>query len=73
MMKVVLVHGRYFNSWEALGLGYIGAYIKQNAPNIELEYFQGCFDDDAQIIASCEDAYRRLRLHGVFEFCSSIY
>jgi anaerobic magnesium-protoporphyrin IX monomethyl ester cyclase len=56
MQKIVLVHGRYFNSWEALGLGYIGAFIKKNAPGVQLEYFQGCFDDDAEIIASCKDA-----------------
>mgnify|MGYP001567952480 CR=1 FL=1 len=34
-MKVTLVHGKYFNSWEALGLSYIGAYIKSHVKDIE--------------------------------------
>ncbi|MBI3697015.1 MAG: B12-binding domain-containing radical SAM protein [Acidobacteria bacterium] len=52
-MKVSLVHGRYFNSWEALGLGYIGAYIQKQVPEAELNFFQGCFDSDEEIVKGC--------------------
>ncbi|MBO1223367.1 MAG: B12-binding domain-containing radical SAM protein [Candidatus Scalindua sediminis] len=55
-MKIVLVHGRYFNSWEALGLGYIGAYLKSQLKDIKVEFYQGCFDDDKTIIEGCVDA-----------------
>lgn len=55
-MKVVLIHGRYFNSWEALGLGYIGAYIRRHVDGVDLEFYQGCFDDDETILAGCRDA-----------------
>lgn len=46
-MKVVLVHGRYANSWEALGLGLIAAYVKRHRRHVDFEFFQGCFDSDA--------------------------
>lgn len=55
-MKIVLVHGRYFNSWEALGLSYIGAYIKSQMKDIEMDFYQGCFDDDETIIKGCQDS-----------------
>jgi len=55
-MKLVLVQGKYFNSWEALGLGYIGAYIKKNFPNIEISFYQGCFDSDDCIVKDCINA-----------------
>src|SRR5229473_1428862 len=55
-MKVALVHGRYFNSWEALGLGYIGAYLRRHVPGIELAFYQGCFDDDDTIVRGSADA-----------------
>lgn len=55
-MKVILIHGKYFNSWEALGLAYIGAYLKAHAKDIEIGFYQGCFDDDETIITGCQDA-----------------
>ena len=55
-MKVVLVHGKYFNSWEAQGLGYIGAYIRRRVPNIDLVFFQGAFDPDEEILQATVDA-----------------
>lgn len=54
--KVVLVHGKYFNSWEALGLGLIGAYIKKHCPTVQVDFFQGCFDPDDEIVNSAVDA-----------------
>ncbi|MHC4183568.1 MAG: B12-binding domain-containing radical SAM protein [Planctomycetota bacterium] len=53
-MKVTLVHGKYFNSWEALGLGYIGAYLKAHLKGIDIDFYQGCFDDDKIIIKGCQ-------------------
>lgn len=55
-MKLTLIHGKYFNSWEALGLGYIGAYVKRHQPDITINFFQGCFDADAEIIEGAADA-----------------
>ena len=55
-MKVTLVHGKYFNSWEALGLGYIGAYLKKHVKNIEVGFYQGCFDEDEAIIEGSKDS-----------------
>jgi anaerobic magnesium-protoporphyrin IX monomethyl ester cyclase len=55
-MKVTLVHGKYFNSWEALGLGYVGAYLKSHMKDIEVDFYQGCFDDDETIIQGCLDS-----------------
>ena len=50
-MKVTLVQPKYFNIWEALGLAYIGAYIKKSFPGrLELSFHQGNFDDDRTII-----------------------
>ncbi len=55
-MKVVLVHGRFFNSWEALGLGYIGAYLKKHRPGIDIDFFQGCFDNEEQVYRASQTA-----------------
>ena len=50
-MKVTLIQPKYFNIWEALGLAYIGAYIKKSFPGkLELSFYQGNFDDDRTII-----------------------
>ena len=56
-MKIVLIQARFFNIWEALGLGYIGAVARQNlGMNDSLEFYQGYFDDDETIINGCKDA-----------------
>jgi radical SAM superfamily enzyme YgiQ (UPF0313 family) len=55
-MKITLVHGKYFNSWEALGLGYIGAYLKAHAKDAEVGFYQGCFDTDETIIRGSQDS-----------------
>lgn len=49
-MKITLLHGKYSNSWEALGLGYIGAYLKKHYPGVEIDFFQGCFDAEGEIL-----------------------
>lgn len=55
-MRITLVHCKYFNSWEALGLGYIGAFLKKNLLNTEVNFYQGCFDDDEAIIAGASES-----------------
>ena len=55
-MKITLVHAKYFNSWEALGLGYIGAYLKTKIRDLDLNYFQGVFDDDSTIVVGAMDS-----------------
>ena len=55
-MKIVLVQCKYFNSWEALGLGYIGAYLARHMPDLQIDFYQGCFDDDNTIIESSKGA-----------------
>jgi radical SAM superfamily enzyme YgiQ (UPF0313 family) len=55
-VKVTLIHGKYFNSWEALGLAYIGAYLKKHNPGLTINFFQGCFDDDPVIIEGSRDS-----------------
>ncbi len=54
--KIILVHGKYFNSWESLGLGYIASYIKKHLPHAELSFYQGIFDSDDVIISDSMDA-----------------
>src|SRR5882724_5616469 len=55
-MRISLVHGKYFNSWEALGLGYIGGYLRNHVPHAEINFFQGCFDSDDEIVQGCADS-----------------
>lgn len=50
IMKVTLIQPEYFNIWEALGLAYIGAFIKKKFPGkLELNFHQGNFDEDHTI------------------------
>lgn len=56
-MKVVLIQPYYSNIWEALGLGYIGSYVKKNYKgDLDLQFYQGNFDGDYEVIKGCEDA-----------------
>lgn len=55
-MKIVFIHGKYFNSWEAQGVGFIASYIKKNTTNIEISFYQGSFDSDDEIILGCREA-----------------
>ena len=56
VMKVILIHGKYFNSWEALGLGYIASYLRAKTNDVDLRFYQGCFDDDDEVVSGCEGA-----------------
>ena len=56
-MKVTLIQPRYFNIWEALGLGYIGAYLKAHHPGrLEMNFFQAFFDTDETIVRGAADS-----------------
>lgn len=55
-MKIALVHGKFGNSWEALGLGYLAAHIKRFISDVEFVYYQGCFDADEDIVRGCQGA-----------------
>lgn len=50
-MKITFIQPRYFNIWEALGLAYIGAWSKKQVSGLEMNFFQGYFDDDPTIIS----------------------
>ena len=56
-MKVTLIQPRYFNIWEALGLGYIGAYLKAHYRGpLEVNFFQAFFDSDEEILRGAADS-----------------
>ena len=56
-MKITLVQPRYFNIWEALGLAYIGAYLKEHfSGKMEINFFQGYFDSHKTIIDGAIDS-----------------
>lgn len=55
-MKIVLVHGKYFNSWEALGMGYIGAALRAALPDADIRFFQGCFDSKEDVLTAAAGA-----------------
>ncbi len=53
-MKLVFVQanvGFKGHAWEALGIGYIAAYLKQNrTDNLDITFFSGFYDEDSVII-----------------------
>lgn len=50
-MKVTFIQPYYHNIWEAIGIAYISAYIEKHyRGHIELNFFQGYFDNDKTII-----------------------
>ncbi len=56
-MKVTFIQPYYHNVWEALGLGYIIAYVKKHyAGDVDIKFFQAKFDDDTAIIHGSEDS-----------------
>ncbi len=55
-LKIALIQPKYFNIWEAIGLGYIAGYCKKNyRGSLEINYFQGYFDNDQLILKSLKD------------------
>lgn len=55
-MRVILIHGKYFNSWEAQGLGYIAAFLRSKITDLELQFFQGVFDSEEAILDAAGSA-----------------
>lgn len=53
-MKVVLIRGRWHSVWENLASGYLYSYTKDLVD--DYLFFDGYFDSDDEIIASCLDA-----------------
>jgi len=59
-MKIVFVQpnvGYKGHTWEALGIGYIVAYLKKNYSGpLDIDFFSGFYDSDEQIINACKNA-----------------
>lgn len=56
-MKVIFATPYYVNQWESLGLGYIIAYCKKHYKGeLEINFFQGKFDDNSTIIDEGRDS-----------------
>ena len=56
-MKITMVQPYFTNCWESLGLGYIIAYVKKHYKGeLEINFFQGKFDDDITIINGSTDS-----------------
>lgn len=59
-MKIVFIHpnvGFKGHTWEALGIGYIIAYLRQYyEDDLDIEFYSGFYDSDEQIIDAGKDA-----------------
>ncbi|MFH1601775.1 MAG: radical SAM protein [Candidatus Shapirobacteria bacterium] len=56
-MKVVFIQPYYHNIWESLGIAYIIAYCKKNySGNLKIDFYQGKFDKDKEIIKGAKGA-----------------
>lgn len=56
-MKIVFIQPAAFFSWEALNIGYLGAYCKEHAKeSLEIKFYSASFDSEEDILAGCRDA-----------------
>lgn len=57
-MNITFIQPYYQNIWEALGIGYIGSFLEKNYSEepLRLNFFQGYFDSDNQIIEGSKNA-----------------
>ena len=59
-MKIVFVQpnvGFKGHTWEALGIGYVIAYLKKNYPtDLDIDFYSAFYDTDEQIIEAAKDA-----------------
>jgi len=59
-MKIVFVQpnvGFKGHTWEALGIGYLVAYLKKYfSGNLEIDFYSGFYDNDELIISAAKDA-----------------
>lgn len=44
------------HTWEALGIGYLIAYLKHNTDNLDIEFYSGFYDEDEKILEACQNA-----------------
>lgn len=54
-MKIVYIQPKSFFSWEALGVGYIGAYCKMHGYS-DQEFFSASLDDEEMIVTNASNA-----------------
>lgn len=56
-MKITFIQPTYPNVWDCLGLGYIIAYVKKHYKGeLEINFFQGKFDSDDDILLGSKDS-----------------
>ena len=56
-MKITFIQPYYHNVWEALGLGYIISFLKNNyRGHVDINFFQGYFDDANTIVHESVDS-----------------
>ena len=59
-MKIVFIQpnvGFKGHTWEALGIGYLAAYLKKNySGTIDIDFYSGFYDSDEQIISAGQKA-----------------
>jgi radical SAM superfamily enzyme YgiQ (UPF0313 family) len=55
-MRVVFVQPKADNIWDALWVGYIGAYLKRMIPDVEMEFHHGNFESTMGVLARCHTA-----------------
>lgn len=57
MIKCTLIRPKYGSIWESLACGFIAGYLKRYYKgNLELQFFDGFFDTDADIISCSVDS-----------------
>ena len=56
-MKIVFIQPSAFFSWEALNIGYLGAYCKaRSKESLEIKFYSASFDSEEDILADCRNA-----------------
>lgn len=58
-MKVVFIQpnvGFKGHTWEAIGIGYLAAYLKQNCKDVDISFYSAFYDSDVDIIKNSLDA-----------------
>lgn len=58
MSKILFVQpnvGFKGHTWEALGIGYLIAYAKENVPDAEFSFYSGFYDSDDDIVKAGKD------------------
>ncbi len=55
-MKIVPIQPKtiFGNTWEALSIGYLASYAKRHGHD-DIEFYNGFFDSDEEIVKGCRD------------------